>query len=1405
MPLQASLSFIFTFLILTLTAAPSEFWTETDLQKLKADRSNSLQITAEGATYYSLKFEDIYEVISNGGVGTVLDIPLGNGEFERFTLLGNSSMHPNLAARFPEIKTFNIVSATNPGTWGKLDISPQGVRIMIGVAGSKTVFIDPAFRNDTEAYIVYTRDMYVATKEATCLVSGEAGKYSTEDAKSAASFNDCELKTYRLAVAATGEYTQFHGGTVAQALAAMVTSVNRVNMVYELDFGVTLELIENTDDIIYTNFSTDPYTNGSPGDMIVENQTNINNVIGFSNYDIGHVFGTNSGGLAGLGVVCGGSKARGVTGSGAPIGDSFDIDYVAHEMGHQFGATHTFNNSCGGNRTNSTAVEPGSGSTIMAYAGICNPNIQNNSDDYFHGTSMRQIGLEIESHNNCPVITGIDNVAPQITSVTTDIFIPASTPFALTAQASDMDEDDVLTYCWEQMDTDISEQPPLASSDEGPNFRSFDPELSPTRYFPRLSALASSPSQTWERLPGVSRIMEFRVSVRDNAVGAGCTQYEDAEVTVVGEAGPFRVSYPSVTGIEWDAFTTETVLWDVASTDLAPINCELVDIYLSVDGGDSYPIVLVENVPNTGSAQISVPNNFTNDARVMVMNDAGTFFDISNNDFSINGISEGFYFTNTTPIINSCIGEEVVFNFGAEGVGDFSESIELSIQNPPVGVITTFGSNTILPGESTTLTLSNTSGVEVGVIDLIVEGMANGAENTLSLQAAFDAEDATDPELVFPADASEYVATEVDFSWSEAQSLNATYLLQLSLNADFTSLVIDSTGIGANSLSITGLVPETEYFWRVRKTTPCGDSEFSETFSFTTHTCFNFESVDVPKNISSNVSLVVSEIDILSSGILTDVNVVNISGTHLRMSDLAFKLVSPQGTEIDLVSNVCGDDEDFNFGFDDSADEQSVDCPPTSGLTYVPEGSLSDFIGEDSQGIWQLRILDQMPGSGGSLTNWSLELCIASETSFLLSTNESVVNVCQSNEATVGITALPVFEFTDPIALSASNLPEGVSIAFNPDTILSNESSSAIITAGATATAGSSPILITGISGDIVFDLELNLAINELEPAASDLLMPENQSVEVPSIVNFEWGESASPSANYTLEIALDAAFTDPFATIEEIATPFYIYPGLPPVETFFWRVRTDNGCEEATSAVFSFTTAACSFDSADDLPTNISSVPNTYFSDIEVPFSGNITSVRVSGLSGTHTRVSDLSARLISPLGTEVELFSNVCGSDEDFNLSFADGGQSEIDCPPTTGLEYAPAELLEAFAGEDANGIWTLELEDSELTGGGTFESWSLEICFVDNVFGVSDANHYNLSIFPNPTSGIVRIGMGEASDLDFIRVYDVSGRLLESVSVQGSEWLDLDLTPYASGIYFVRAIGQKGSSSFKLIKEN
>lgn len=573
-----------------------------------------------------------------------LTLPLPDGRFGRFLIVEAPLMAPDLAAQYPEIKTYRGWGLDDPTETVRLDRTPAGFHGMILSAGD-TVYLDPYRRGDILRYLSYYKGDYnniwgKTRQEIPPLPGSQRPAGSQEITPTAVSANI--RRTYRLAVAATGEYTAFHGGTKAAAQAAIVTTVNRVAGIYEREFLVSFTLINNTN-IIYTNPATDPYLNNDGSAMLGQNQSNLSSVIGNANYDIGHVFSTGGGGIASLESVCSSfDKAQGVTGSSNPVGDPFDVDYVAHEMGHQFGGNHTFNattNSCSGNRVGSRAYEPGSGSTIMAYAGICAPqDLQPNSDDYFHGASFDEIMsfITFGGGDSCGSKTTLNNSAP-VVSAGSDYTIPQGTPFTLTGSASDANGD-TLTYGWEEFDLGSSASGGLPNTDTAavrPIFRSYKPVSSGARTFPALSSiLDGSNGNSGESLPTRSRTMQFRLTVRDNKGGVA---NDSASVLVDGNSGPFAVTAPN-TGVTWTGSTNETITWDVANTTASPVSCATVNIRLSTDGGATFTKDLVLNTANDGSETITVPGNSgTTTGRVKVECANNIFFDISNANFTISG------------------------------------------------------------------------------------------------------------------------------------------------------------------------------------------------------------------------------------------------------------------------------------------------------------------------------------------------------------------------------------------------------------------------------------------------------------------------------------------------------------------------------------------------------------------------------------------------------------------------------------------------------------------------------------------------------------------------------------------------------------------------------------------------
>lgn len=580
--------------------------------------------------------------VTTGLSSHILFLPMPDGSFQRFSIVEAPVMAQELAAKYPEIRTYAGQGIDDKYASLRFDLTPHGFHAQI-LSPNGRVFIDPHNKGDIRNYISYfTRDYVKEGAAAECeLLYDEHTLNELENLRLTHTDTPTgpQLRTYRIAIAATGEYTTFHGGTVPLGLAAVVTTLNRVTGVYETEVAVRLVLIPNNDLIIYTNASTDPYTNNNGSTMLGQNISNLSSVIGNANFDIGHVFSTGGGGVAYLGVVCGTNKAGGVTGSGAPVGDPFDIDYVAHEMGHQFAGNHSFNGSAGscsgGNRNAATAYEPGSGSTIMAYAGICSPqNLQNNSDPYFHVINFDEIVnfTNFGGGNSCAVITNTGNDAPTVTVPTGGFTIPRSTPFSLTGSAIDPNSDP-LTYSWEQFDLGPAGAP-ASPSGNAPIFRVWNPTVSGTRYFPRLLNLINNTSVIGEILPSYARTLTFRLVARDNRALGGGVNYAQVQFSVDGNSGPFAVTSPN-TNVTWEGNTVQTITWNVTNTNIAPVNCANVRILLSTNGGQTFDVVVNTSTPNDGTEDVTLPNIPTAQARIKVEAIGNIFYDISNVNFTI--------------------------------------------------------------------------------------------------------------------------------------------------------------------------------------------------------------------------------------------------------------------------------------------------------------------------------------------------------------------------------------------------------------------------------------------------------------------------------------------------------------------------------------------------------------------------------------------------------------------------------------------------------------------------------------------------------------------------------------------------------------------------------------------------
>ncbi len=639
-----------------LSFGQNKLWTKISDEKL--DGLEKIERASSPSVYELMKLDfNAFKQslqgapLDTGGVfsNTVVYFPNANGELSRFRIYEAPIMEKGLADRYPNINSYVALGIDSPSVKLRFSVTLFGLHVMALTGDEGTYYID-TYTKDLSTYIVYNKKNISQVRTFACHFQDnheEIADKNLSNLDNQVLATDGVFRQYRLAMACTTEYAAFHiaaaglgAGTLTQkkaaVLSAMTVTMTRVNGIYERDMSLRMNLVANNDLIIFVD--SDAFDNNNANALIGQSQTVINNAIGTINYDIGHTVSTGGGGLAGLGVVCNnGSKARGITGSPAPVGDPFDIDYVAHEMGHQFGAPHTFSsnadtagNCSSGNNSSANSVEPGSGSTIMAYAGICESNVQTNSDAYFHAVSIASMNAVMIGTGNCAPQTNNGNTPPAIAPLT-NYTIPKGTAFVLTGNASDVDASASLTYCWEQTNAAAGTNFPTATQTAGPVYRSLNPSTSNKRYLPNFqSVLNGNLAPSWEVTPTIGRTLNFALTVRDGQLlTGGQTARANMAVTTVAAAGPFAVTSP-VANASWNTISAQTVTWNVAGTTANGINTANVNILLSTDNGATFTTLLA-NTPNDGTQVVTMPATPAVNCRIMVEAVGNIYYAVSPN------------------------------------------------------------------------------------------------------------------------------------------------------------------------------------------------------------------------------------------------------------------------------------------------------------------------------------------------------------------------------------------------------------------------------------------------------------------------------------------------------------------------------------------------------------------------------------------------------------------------------------------------------------------------------------------------------------------------------------------------------------------------------------------------------
>lgn len=956
-----------------------------------------------------------------------IQLPTPDGGVLNVRVEDSPVMHPDLAAKYPQIKSYRAF--TEYGV-GRIAVSPNGMTAAImGEKGE--FFISPAVpENNVHHVTYYNKDLNLGLLgNAPELSCGWDADQAADDMffhgmrrpnptrESAGSPKRLvSMYVYDLALTCTGEFANLKGGTTAGVMAAFNEAVTLLNAILERENASRFQLIANNDILIFLDPATDPYNNSNEGGALLGQvrPAIVGAGIPVESFDLGHIFTggcTDVGGVV-SGQACTPGKMRGVTCHYSQSIPGIVRRVMSHEIAHQFAVGHSWNNCppSSGQLASGSAFEPGSGTTIMSYAGSCGGanNVAGDSDDYYHVGSLDQFQqFTREIIQDCATILEPVNNAPEITLEQEDgFYIPISTPFILTGSATDEDGDE-LQYNWEQYDLGPSRDlgNPTGNS---PLFRSFSPRTDGnTRVFPRLNNVINNTSSNVEVLPTYSRDMTFRLTARDNNPAAGAATWATLAFHATEEAGPFLVTYPNDGTESLKGGDYVEVTWDVANTNQAPVNCQVVNVKLSLDGGLTYPITLLENASNVGAAYVTIPADVTaGNARIKVEAADNIFFDISNNSFPITAPTEpGFTLEGPQYYPLVCLPETVTATFNSGSILDFNENIALTIREDmlPAGITATLSTNNIMPGESAevAIELRNSSGYD-GTLDVVLEASVG---DTATIQRVITLNvvnsDYSDLNMVTPAEGNNDIQLAANFDWSDAQYADS-YDFQLATSPNFSqaNMFDQATDLTETAFQQSEFFEaNTMYYWRVRAKNECGNGRWLDPRSFRTINvdCATSNSTDTPLILPGSFTTRTSELFVENNGTISDINIPNIDIVFQSVRSLSIILESPAGTRVTLYQRNCpGFTNRLNLGFDDDAPD-AVACPPDDQRVFMPFSPLSAFNGENTFGTWKLELRSNAPGQTGNLASWSIQFCagINAQAPFVVNNNPTSLSVTQ--------------------------------------------------------------------------------------------------------------------------------------------------------------------------------------------------------------------------------------------------------------------------------------------------------------------------------------------------------------------------------------------------------------------------
>jgi subtilisin-like proprotein convertase family protein len=911
----------------------------------------------------------------------IVALPMPDGKTMSFKVVNSPVMERELSDKYPMLHTYSGIGIEDPSATARLDITPNGLNVIVMSEKQQSVFISPYAKGNAQFHTVYyKKNLETDLTGVSCGTENDPhleNLLETAEKAAGARAGDGKLRNYRLALGCTGEYGQYHGGTKTSVLAAFTTAVNQLNAIFAREASVKLIMIGNTDKLIFTSSLGDPYTSNSTYTMLDEHQQQCDLQIGTSGYDIGHLFSM-AGGVAQLQSPCNNSgKARANSGHPSkPVGPGFIVDIVAHEMGHQFGCTHSYNNNCSGNISTGTAYEVMSGATIMSYAGVCPPNMQNYSEPYYHGANITQFVTFITTGGGktCALSTATGNTPP-VANAGQDRTVPKSSSLELPGVGTDVNGD-TLAYTWDQMDLALNGDKAPTSTSPGPLFQFRAPSLNPSRYLPNINALVNNTNAQYEVLPTIARNLNFRLTVRDIRNGFGASDKDDLKLTVDPNSGPFLMTKPNGGG-KWYIADNETVTWDVANTDKAPVDATNVDISLSLDGGFTYPIMLAAGVPNTGTATVKVPNVMTTKARVKVRGSGNYFIDISNANFTIENPPTPTFIMAASPTnFAGCNLDSAIFYIKLTAISNYSTPVNLSATNVPIGAKVVFGKNPAAPSDSVRVVVKDLKNVLTGSYTFNVLTTSGIVSNTTSV--GLQLVNGTPPVTtgVSPSNYATNVPADVRLFWNKKTN-TTQYVVDVSTSPVFSPLLETAT-VTDTFFKTTKLQVATVYYWRVKTRNPCADAAYSPTLVFQTtrEGCTEYKNSGLTIAIPDNeVDTMTNKLTIPGNFTISDINVYA-SVQHEFVGDLSVWVESPDKTRVLLMRDSCLSSQDIRATFDDEG--YKFNCaffPAVGGVIKPAEGVLSAFDGKNSQGDWKIKIFDSAAPYPGVFQEWRVNVC----------------------------------------------------------------------------------------------------------------------------------------------------------------------------------------------------------------------------------------------------------------------------------------------------------------------------------------------------------------------------------------------------------------------------------------------